>query len=392
MRRSSLPAFLTATALLFGVACDSDEPAGPTPPASALRYSGIDAGYVHTCGLTSGGAVYCWGANTFGALGDGSLDDRTAPAAVSGPRDYVALDAGAGHTCALSSTGVARCWGQNDEGQLGDGTFAARTSPVTVTGGHTFVAISAGHAHTCALTGDGAAWCWGDDSAGQLGDGATPSSKSAHPIRVQFDQPFTVIRAGYYQTCGLTADGSAWCWGMNDVGQNGDDSDEPRDTPVAVSGGRVFTDIAPGDRFVCAVSNAELWCWGSNGHLQLGPSVPAPSYVPIRLENAPAADVVTSSMGASTTAGVDAYACAVRSDGRVVCWGGAIPGLRERGGIVPLDDRIRASSVAAGSQHVCVLSRDGYAYCGGANYSGQLGDGSRTSRSPLAPVRGPLVR
>lgn len=390
--RPSLPASLTAAALLLSASCDGDDPAGPTPPASALRYSDIDAGYVHTCGLTAGGAVYCWGANTFGAIGDGSLEDRTAPVAVSGPRDNVALDAGAGHTCALASTGVARCWGQNDEGQLGDGTFATRTTPTVVTGGHAFVAISAGHAHTCALTADGAAWCWGDDSAGQLGDGGVLSGKSAHPVRVQFNQAFAVIRAGYYQTCGLTADGSAWCWGSNDVGQNGDDSTNPRDTPVAVSGGRAFTDIAPGDRFVCAISNAEPWCWGSSGHGQLGPSVPAPSHVPVRLEDAPAVAAIATSIGASTTAGVESYACAVRSDGRVVCWGGAIPGLRERGGTAPLDDRIRASTVAAGSQHVCTLSRDGYAYCGGANYSGQLGDGTRINRSPLAPVRGPLTR
>ncbi|HSJ30670.1 MAG TPA: hypothetical protein VK933_04495 [Longimicrobiales bacterium] len=386
-RRSSR--VLAAAAVLITIACEGSEPAGPPPPASALRFDMLDAGYYHTCGLTPAGSAWCWGGNAFGTLGDGSVADRTAPTRVAGTRTFSWLDAGAGHNCAVTASGSAWCWGQNDEGQLGDGTFTLRSSPVAVSGGHAFSRVSAGHAHSCGLTAQGAAWCWGDDSLGQLGDGgpALPG-KSAQPVRVLFDEPFADIHAGYYQTCGVTTHAEVWCWGMNGAGQTGDGTTFDRHAPVAVAGDHQFTAIAPGDRFVCGVSGG-VWCWGLNTHGQIGVNAPDTSLVPLAVEGTAALHDVRVSAGASTVAGTESYACGLRFDGRVFCWGGAIPALRERGAPAPLDDRIRAAVVAPGAQHVCVLSRDGFAYCGGANFAGQLGDGSRTARGPLIPVNGP---
>ncbi|MGQ0814545.1 MAG: hypothetical protein ACT4O1_08770 [Gemmatimonadota bacterium] len=50
---------------------------------------------------------------------------------------------------------------------------------------------------------------------------------------------------------------------------------------------------------------------------------------------------------------------------------------------------LRFDDIATGSQHVCALGTSGYAYCGGANYDGQLGDGTRSDRATLVPVSGP---
>ena len=376
-------------AVLITSACSDREPAGPTPPDSAIRFGALDAGYYHTCGLTPSGTAYCWGGNAFGTLGDGTLVDRTAPARVIGAPAFSSLDAGAGHNCALTASGSAWCWGLNDEGQLGDGTFTLRNVPVEVSGGHAFSSVTAGHAHSCGLTAQGEAWCWGDDSRGQLGDGgpALPD-RSAQPVRVVLDEPFADIHAGYYQTCGLTAGAEIWCWGMNGAGQNGDGSTVDRHAPVVVAGAHQFTAVAPGDRFVCGVT-AAIWCWGLNADGQIGENAPDTSLVPLAVEGTAALHDIRASAGASTVPGTGSYVCGLRSGGGVVCWGGAIPALRERGGAAPLDDRIRASVVAPGAQHVCVLSRDGFAYCGGANFAGQLGDGSRTARGPLVPVHGP---
>ncbi len=92
----------------------------------------ITAGYQHTCALTAGGAVYCWGENSSGQCGSGSTSDRTRPSQVSGITNAVAITAGDTHTCALLATGVIRCWGSNNYGQLGDGTTTMRTLPVEV--------------------------------------------------------------------------------------------------------------------------------------------------------------------------------------------------------------------------------------------------------------------
>lgn len=89
---------------------------------------------------------------------------------VHDPLNVELSDPGRAHTCAITEDGALYCWGANEHGQLGDGTREDRSRPVLVdlTGPVTRVAL--GSAHTCAIAG-GALHCWGDDSRGQLGVG-----------------------------------------------------------------------------------------------------------------------------------------------------------------------------------------------------------------------------
>ncbi len=139
-------------------------------------------GQQHICALTREGVMKCWGSNLAGELGTtASATCAGAEPCSNAPRTVNALEAGvvaiglgSNHTCAITSSGGAKCWGDNTAGQLGDGTLITRATPTDVLGlTNGVVAIGAGQLATCALKSSGAVKCWGDDSLGGLGDGTT---------------------------------------------------------------------------------------------------------------------------------------------------------------------------------------------------------------------------
>ena len=114
----------------------------PVPVAGGLTFTSISAGFDVTCGLTSTGAALCWGVNALGLLGNGTTSGPQScngvacgsmPIAVVGGHTFVALST-RNSTCALTADGAVYCWGVNDQGQLGDGSTSNRQSPVRVAG------------------------------------------------------------------------------------------------------------------------------------------------------------------------------------------------------------------------------------------------------------------
>ena len=192
-----------------------------------LRFTVVESGNHHACGLTGEGAVYCWGQGFAGRLGDGSGVDHPTPVPVAGNHRFVSLSVGWAHSCALTVLGQAYCWGFGHNGQVGSGKYEDNIVPGLVGGEHPFSAISAGWYHTCALTTEGRAYCWGD---GVLGNGSTEGQPT--PVAVSGDHLFSTISAGRSTTCALTLEGGAYCWGGGELG-NG--STEMRTTPVPVS-------------------------------------------------------------------------------------------------------------------------------------------------------------
>lgn len=135
----------------------------------------------HTCAIASS-AVYCWGENGVGQVGDNSINDRSTPVAVytNGALKNRTMDdvrAGTNHTCALSA-GAVFCWGQGTFGQLGNNTttspqktpVAVTTDPNALTGDNVTV-LGGGVNRGCAVVKDGRTFCWGVNGDGQLGDG-----------------------------------------------------------------------------------------------------------------------------------------------------------------------------------------------------------------------------
>ena len=94
------------------------------------------------------------------------------------------------------------------------------------------VRVAVGGDHACALLSSGAAYCWGDNSYGQLG---RTGGSSTTPVAVSGGFVFSSLSAGQYHTCGIEAGtGAVGCWGANWAGQLGDGTLVNKDRPVAV--------------------------------------------------------------------------------------------------------------------------------------------------------------
>jgi len=185
------------------------------------------------------GPAYAWGLNYSGQLGTGGSTDLdfSLPAAMAAPGDFSVISAGTDHGCGLDEAGEAWCWGDNTHGQLGNGTLVSTNAPVRVAGGRVFNEISAGDDSTCAITDDlDAIYCWGKNADGQLGNGTTTSSN----VPVQVVEPsagFTgiiSISVGSSTACAIV-DQTPYCWGNNADGQLGNGTTNDALTPRAIA-------------------------------------------------------------------------------------------------------------------------------------------------------------
>jgi alpha-tubulin suppressor-like RCC1 family protein len=343
----------------------------------------IAAGEMHTCALGTDGRVKCWGRNDLGQLGDSSTAGRVTPVAVAGlPNGIVAITSGLSHTCALTSGGAVKCWGYNNRGQLGDGSFATRTAPVDVSGLTGGVAsIAAGAYHTCAVTSGGAAKCWGYNSNGQLGNNS--GANTSTPLDVAgLASGVTLIAGGAFHTCALVSGGAVKCWGSNSAGQVGDNSATQRAIPVAVSSlASGVTAISAGWNHTCVVVAAVgVKCWGTNLEGALGDN----STVDFR--RIPV-DVVGLGGAVGSISAGGFHTCAVMTAGGVACWGLNYFGELGDGSSVARTAPVDVSglesgmvSMAAGDDHTCALTSVGGVKCWGRNSNGQVGDGSSAGR------------
>ncbi len=261
-----------------GHAIDTPLPVEVALPAGANRATAAAAGDAHTCVLVSpddapGGEILCFGDNSHGQLGDGTLTSRAAPALVAlGPTAVraTAITAGGDHSCAVDLTGQAWCWGAGSSGQLGDGGSADQPTPVTAAlpGGLMVASLSAGGAHTCAVDGAGGLWCWGADERGQLGLGAAGAAVATPAAVGGITGAAIGVSAGGVHSCADLADGSVWCWGANDSGQLGDGTTVDRPTPARVAG--AAGTVAAGALHTCASASGHATCWGADTTGQLG--------------------------------------------------------------------------------------------------------------------------
>ncbi|MCR4339660.1 MAG: hypothetical protein NUW01_07210 [Gemmatimonadaceae bacterium] len=165
-------------------------------------WASVSAGAMHTCGIKDTGAAYCWGSSfNMGTIGNGTKSASFTPAAVAGNLSFAQIDATNGnyvftHSCGVTTAGIAYCWGANRDGALGLSGLAPETCtwgnfpsfdcssvPIAVTTSLTFGYVTAGLGFTCGYATTGEAYCWGRNDNGQHGNGSLTGSRT--PVRVQ---------------------------------------------------------------------------------------------------------------------------------------------------------------------------------------------------------------
>ena len=272
-------------------------------------------GYSRMC-VEIGGAVYCWGINDNGQLGDGSKVERHTAVQVVNITTATSVSARHGdHACATLADGTVQCWGSNGDGQLADGTTIYRLTPVLVSGITTATSVSAGGSmsgsHTCAMLADGTVQSWGYNGNGQLGDGTTTDRLT--PVLVSGITTATSVSAGGGHTCATLADGTVQCWGYNDKGQLGDGTTTHRLTPVLVSGITTATSVSTGGAHTCAMlADGTVQCWGYNLDGRLGDGTKTNRLTPVLVSGITTATSVSAG-GSSGGGGVPGTIVPLRS-------------------------------------------------------------------------------
>ena len=174
------------------------------PVDTELTFKTISVGHGFACAVTIDNDAYCWGLNTYtpsegiGALGIGeTISSVNRPTKVSGDLKFSIIDSGHYHTCGVTLPGDTYCWGGNREGQLGDGSTTSSLTPKKVMGLPSLSVVSAGQFQTCGINSTNATYCWGSVY------GSTPTLMTSAP-------KFTSISVESGFICGI-AFGSAYC-------------------------------------------------------------------------------------------------------------------------------------------------------------------------------------
>jgi alpha-tubulin suppressor-like RCC1 family protein len=361
------------------------------PSEVAGHVTALAVGDQHSCAL-SGGAVYCWGENALGQLGNGDTTGATslAAVAVSGLANAVQIAAGASHSCAVLRDGSVSCWGSGLYGKLGDGGTANAYTPVQVPGLGTgsgalgrAVQVTAGDGHSCALLHDGTVACWGRNHRNQAGGiGARPA-----PERIpDGGQRFVQVASRGNHSCAIRqGDRRVMCWGEGLSGRLGDGStsNHAQANPTLV-GGSVLnaTHLMLGSDFSCAVlASGRVMCWGEGELGRLGQgSDTSDRGTPVAIQNYNGTGLLDTATGDLGSAG-RAHACARTLEGYVFCWGdnsrrqlgsGSTSGSIQRP--IGVSGLIDALQVVSHRDHTCALRRNGNLVCWGEGLAGKLGD------------------
>jgi cysteine-rich repeat protein len=189
-------------------------------------------------------------------------------------------------------------------------------------------AVYAGAAFSCARTRTGRAMCWGHNDRGQTGQ---ESNESVRPVGFVVDNDGGIVLFGVRQlslgsasACARLVDGSLWCWGDNSYRLiNDPDAQRLLTATPRLDLGREVRSVAVGDGHACVLrDNHTIWCFGRADSGQVGPNGNREFCTDMVTRCLPAATQVSRLEFATLAAGAE-HTCAIKAgeSSTVFCWG-----------------------------------------------------------------------
>lgn len=420
----ALPGTMTATQLSLGqnhscalladatVACWGDDDNGQLGDGASGTDSGVaavvpgltdvaqvEAGVNNTCARTSAGALFCWGDNIDGQIGDGATTDRASPVAVTLPAPVSDVTVAADFVCALLTNDEVYCWGESTDYETGVGVNTDVVTPTLVRGlaGLTLTDVEAGSRNVCVTTSSNTRLCWGHSEEGQVG--IAPLNRLALGDPIAYGGTVTQLEVAppEYRSpvCAVLSDGTVSCHGSGNTvttttaapGSVGVfiDFQEHLAEPTPIPSLTGVLEMALGDGFACARHAAEVRCWGDNLNRNLGQggTSTADSATPLPVMSLAVVDEIEA--GAQ-------FACA-RGGGTVRCWGdndnrqsGEASTTTDQSVPIVLAGLGNAVDIELGQDFGCALRGTGDVSCWGDNFVGQLGTGAAGTDSAVPTI------
>ena len=226
-----------------------------------------------TCLINIDGQTSCYGNDSYGNLGDGGsakyvLSNASRMGLVLQSEPYVSISTNSDSACAVGQSGQVFCWGANDFGQLGDGSTKSSSTPVPIKSDRRFSSVSIEGHGACGLTTNGKVVCWGRNDLGLIGDGKPRGSYDwpRLPEQISVDESFISVSTGDDFACAVSTSGDVWCWGAS--WGNGDPDDLSTSKPFVVRRAAGAVQVAAGHLGTCVFATNEIDCWGYWTHNQ----------------------------------------------------------------------------------------------------------------------------
>ena len=379
------------------------------PPTFGGRTAtSIQIGTSFACAM-AGGMPYCWGNNSYGQLGNGTITTSAVPTAVQLPEKLKGktinqLSVG-GTTACLAVEGEAFCWGNNNYGQLGVSsvTYSMVPIPVDTSGALKDMKVSAiavGETHVCAIANN-KAFCWGNNASSQLGNSQAKNETNFAPLAVDTDgilkdKLITSIAVGSSHTCVSTTN-ELFCWGADYQGQLGSGTygknvEVKNVKALQFSNSKVtkISRIKASSNATCVIADSLLYCWGYNTSGRFDSTSTSGIVQPRKIE------MVGALLGREIQeVGIGSDYLCVLASSAPICWGANKQGQLGNGSVIDTNTPTKVSSeyVKAGSTLDLAVSNDascaiagGRVYCWGASYELQGGRITPPTSSTPLPV------